>query len=90
MAGSHNVMLWHRIKAAFANKGAASGPCAPTVGLASYACSCCGRHWIAIACVAEDGSEVNVALPLATALDVAEKIAELVAAGPQSTRGGVH
>lgn len=73
MATPHSLD-WQRVSGAFAHAAPASGPCDPTIGTAAHVCSCCGERYILIAAVAEDGAEVNVALPLAQAVDVAENI----------------
>lgn len=46
----------------------------PTVGVSSYVCDCCGRKHVAIACIGDDGVEVNVTVPPEIAREVAAEI----------------
>lgn len=71
---------WDRFEGAFANAAPGRGAGgSPTVGVAWHRCDCCGRDFLVVAAIAEDGREVNVALPALQAADFAERSLSLVA-----------
>lgn len=46
----------------------------PTFGVSSYICDCCGRKHIALACISDEGVEVNVTVPPGVGLQIAAEI----------------
>lgn len=64
---------WHRFVGDFAQPGQ-THPCLPTIGIAADKCPCCDERRVLIAAIAEDGHEVNVAVNMAVALDIADRI----------------
>lgn len=83
---------WHRFSGAFANAVLPHGSGNdPTIGIAWYRCDCCGRDYLLVAAIAEDGTEVNVALPALAAADFFECAVGLVASmGRGCTRESVQ